>query len=166
MRVESMLRDSPLLAEALIVGEGRPYCIALLWPEQEWSAELAAGIDATVRDVNARLSQPERPRRWAVVKGKLSVESGELTANLKLRRRRSGKAELIAALYARMIRTQTRCTSAWCRNEPRVWRHDAYLQATIRGGCCTSRGGDAARTRRSDESPRYIQATSKVATSD
>jgi len=103
MRVESMLRDSPLLAEALMVGEGRPYCIALLWPEgSEWSAELAAKVDATVRDVNARLSQPERPRRWAVMKGKLSVESGELTANLKLRRPRveTRYAELISALYA------------------------------------------------------------------
>ncbi|MDD1743837.1 MAG: AMP-binding protein, partial [Methanomassiliicoccales archaeon] len=102
MRVESMLRDSPLLAEALIVGEGKPYCIALLWPEGEWNAELAKKIDETVREVNARLSQPERPRRWAVVKGKLSVESGELTANLKLRRPKVEVryAELISAIYA------------------------------------------------------------------
>ncbi len=102
MRVESMLRDSPLLAEALIVGEGKPYCIALLWLERDWNAKLAVDIDATVRDVNARLSQPERPRRWAVVKGMLTVESGELTANLKLRRPKieARYAELISALYA------------------------------------------------------------------
>jgi long-chain acyl-CoA synthetase len=103
MRVESMLRDSPLLAEVLMVGEGKPYCITLLWPEgAEWSAELAADIDATVIEVNARLSQPERPRRWAVMKGKLSVESGELTANLKLRRPKveARYAELISALYS------------------------------------------------------------------
>jgi long-chain acyl-CoA synthetase len=103
MRVESMLRDSSLLAEALMVGEGKPYCIALLWPETpDWNAELAAKIDATVRDVNTRLSQPERPRRWAVMKGKLSVESGELTANLKLRRPRveARYAELVSALYS------------------------------------------------------------------
>jgi long-chain acyl-CoA synthetase len=103
MRVESMLRDSPLLGEALIVGEGKPYCIALLWPEgRERKAGLVAGIDATVRNVNLRLSQPERPRRWAVLKGKLSVESGELTANLKLRRPKveARYADIISALYA------------------------------------------------------------------
>jgi long-chain acyl-CoA synthetase len=103
MRVESMLRDSPLLAEALIIGEGRPYCITLLWPENsEWSTELGERIDRTVREVNARLSQPERPRRWVVVKGRLSVESGELTANLKLRRPKveTRYADLISALYA------------------------------------------------------------------
>ncbi len=103
MRVESMLRDSILLAEALMVGEGKPYCIALLWPEgSDWSDDIAAKIDATVREVNARLSQPERPRRWAVVKGRLSVQSGELTANLKLRRPKveASFADLIAALYS------------------------------------------------------------------
>lgn len=103
MRVESMLRDSPLLAEALVVGEGKHYCIALLWLEgTDWSDGSPHKIDATVREVNARLSQPERPRRWAVVKGRLSVESGELTANLKLRRPRveARFADLIAALYS------------------------------------------------------------------
>jgi long-chain acyl-CoA synthetase len=103
MRVESMLRDSPLLAEALVVGEGRPYCIALLWPEAtDWSADQAVKVDAQVREVNARLSQPERPRRWAVMRGRLSMESGELTANLKLRRPKveSRYAELVSALYS------------------------------------------------------------------
>ena len=102
MRAESMLRDSPLLSEALIVGEGKPYCIALLWPEGPgWNAEMASKVDETVREANAKLSQPERPRRWAVLKGSLSVESGALTANLKLRRPRveARYAELISALY-------------------------------------------------------------------
>ncbi|HTY47221.1 MAG TPA: AMP-binding protein, partial [Methanomassiliicoccales archaeon] len=103
MRVESMLRDTPSISEALIIGEGRPHCVALIWPEgDKWTVDLAAKIDAEVREVNARLSQPERPRRWAIVRGTLSVESGELTANLKLRRPKVEirYADLINALYS------------------------------------------------------------------
>ncbi|HVO78310.1 MAG TPA: AMP-binding protein, partial [Methanomassiliicoccales archaeon] len=102
MRVESMLRDSPLISEVILIGEGRPYCVALLWPEGKWQSGMAERIDAMVRDVNSRLSQPERARRWAVVNGDLSVERGELTANLKLRRKvvELKYAALITSMYA------------------------------------------------------------------
>ena len=30
-KVEALLRDIPGIAEAMLVGEGRPYCVALLW---------------------------------------------------------------------------------------------------------------------------------------
>ncbi|HVO77949.1 MAG TPA: AMP-binding protein [Methanomassiliicoccales archaeon] len=102
MRVESMLRDSPLVSEAIVIGEGRPYCVALLWPEGKWDAGMAGKIDAMVEDVNSRLSQPERARRWAIVRGELSVEGGELTANMKLRRRvvEERFASLISTMYA------------------------------------------------------------------
>jgi long-chain acyl-CoA synthetase len=43
-------------------------------------------IDAAVIDANRRLSHPEQVKRWAVLPNDLSIEGGELTANLKLRR--------------------------------------------------------------------------------
>jgi long-chain acyl-CoA synthetase len=103
MKVESMLRDSPLVTEALLVGEGRPYCVALLWLEgKDLDDDKIAQLDATVMAVNSRLSQPERARRWAVMAGELSVDRGEVTANLKLRRAKveSKYASLLAALYS------------------------------------------------------------------
>ncbi|HUL40052.1 MAG TPA: AMP-binding protein [Methanomassiliicoccales archaeon] len=103
MKVESLLRDSPLVAEALLVGEGRPYCVALLWPEGKVASDKdLADLDEMVSKVNSNLSQPERARRWAVVRGELSVDKGEVTANLKLRRSRvEAKYEsLLTALYS------------------------------------------------------------------
>ena len=51
--------------------------------------------------LNARLEQPEQVRRWAVLPYDLTVEGGELTTNLKLRRpvvaERLG--DVIASLY-------------------------------------------------------------------
>ena len=103
MKVESMLRDSPLVTEVLLVGEGKPYCVALLWTEgKPMDQEGISQLDAFMMGVNSRLSQPERARRWAVVAGELSVDSGEVTANLKLRRAKveSRYSGLLAALYS------------------------------------------------------------------
>ena len=51
--------------------------------------------------LNARLEHPEQVRRWAVLPYDLSVEGGELTANLKLRRTVVAErlGDVIASLY-------------------------------------------------------------------
>jgi long-chain acyl-CoA synthetase len=48
----------------------------------------ATVIDAAVVDANRRLSHPEQVKRWAVLPNDLSIEGGDLTANLKLKRHR------------------------------------------------------------------------------
>ena len=69
----------------MVVVEGRPYCAALLWTEQPVGAA-PAGLDRAMAALNGRLEQPEQVRRWAVLPYNLTVEGGELTTNLKLRR--------------------------------------------------------------------------------
>jgi len=82
-RIEAMLRRIPGVAEAMVVGEGRPFCAALLWVE---GVDGAAAVDAAVTEMNRLLSHPEQVKRWIVLPNDLSIEGGELTANLKLRR--------------------------------------------------------------------------------
>jgi long-chain acyl-CoA synthetase len=82
-KLEAMLRRIPGVAEAMVVGEGRPFCAALLWVEETGDAAM---IDAAVSEANRELSHPEQVKRWAVLPNDLSIEGGELTANLKLRR--------------------------------------------------------------------------------
>jgi long-chain acyl-CoA synthetase len=67
----------------MVVGEGRPFCAALLWVE---GVDGATAVDPAVTEMNRRLSHPEQVKRWAVLPNDLSIEGGELTANLKLRR--------------------------------------------------------------------------------
>ena len=43
-------------------------------------------IDEQIRLINHNLSHPEQVKRWAILENKLSIDSGELTANLKLKR--------------------------------------------------------------------------------
>ena len=82
-KIEAMLRRIPGVTEAMVVGEGRPFCAALLWVEGTGDA---ATVDASVAEMNRRLSHPEQVKRWTVLPNDLSIEGGELTANLKLRR--------------------------------------------------------------------------------
>ena len=86
-RIEAMLREIPGVDEAMVVGEGRPFCAALLWVDETNRDEASqAVLDAAVVELNRDLSHPEQLKRWAVLKDSLSVASGELTPNLKLRR--------------------------------------------------------------------------------
>ncbi|MET0801598.1 MAG: AMP-binding protein, partial [Actinomycetota bacterium] len=82
-KIEAMLRRIPGVSEAMVVGEGRPFCAALLWVEGTGDA---ATVDASVSEMNRRLSHPEQVKRWTVLPNELSIEGGELTPNLKLRR--------------------------------------------------------------------------------
>jgi long-chain acyl-CoA synthetase len=100
-RVEGVLREVPGVSQAMLVGDGRPYCVALLWVEGGWSLERGWGIDRGIEAASARLSHPEQPKRWAVLSDDLSIEKGDLTANLKLRRAEvlRRRADVVAFLY-------------------------------------------------------------------
>ncbi len=87
-KVESLLKQIPGVAEAMLVGEERPYCVALLWvPGKALPTDAEQRIDRLVSEVNNGLSHPEQVKRWAVLANDLTIEAGDLTANLKLKRR-------------------------------------------------------------------------------
>jgi long-chain acyl-CoA synthetase len=87
-KVESMLRAIPDVTEAMVIGEGRPYCTALVWADPPLTPDRASAIDVAIEGVNRQLSHPEQVRRWAVQEYDLSVAGGELTPNLKLKRKK------------------------------------------------------------------------------
>ena len=97
----ALLRDIPGIAETLLVGEGRPYCVALLWIIDPDDAPSEAAISRAMADLSRGLSHPEQVKRWAVLRNDLSIERGDLTANLKLKRQAVGVRlqGLIEALY-------------------------------------------------------------------
>jgi long-chain acyl-CoA synthetase len=100
-KIEALLRDIPGVAEAMLVGEGRPHCAALLWLLDATPAPRAETIASAIHEMNRGLSHPEQVKRWAVLRDDLSVDRGDLTANLKLKRRAVGErfGALVEALY-------------------------------------------------------------------
>lgn len=101
--IESALEEDPAVAQALCVGEGRPYLAAVLTLRAsraaEWahanrampsaaadSPEVLAEVARAVERVNARLSRAEQIKRWHLLPEEFSVERGELTPTQKVRR--------------------------------------------------------------------------------
>jgi long-chain acyl-CoA synthetase len=99
--VEEALKAIPGVAEAMLVGEGRPYCGALIWLERGDSSLLDT-LDRAILETNRSLSHPEQVKRWAVLENDLSLERGDLTANLKLRRQAVTErlTDVIESLYS------------------------------------------------------------------
>lgn len=88
-KIESQLKDIPGVAEAMLLGEGKPFCVALMWVANgHGDAECAEAqrIDRAVQVMNTQLAHPEQVKRWAILSNDLSVERGDLTPNLKLKR--------------------------------------------------------------------------------
>ena len=101
--LEGGLRESRWVSEALVVGDHRPFLVALvtLDPEQApafaeqhgltlddlpASEPMRAEIQRTVDDLNARVGRVEQIKRFAILPGELTQEGGELTPTLKVRR--------------------------------------------------------------------------------
>jgi long-chain acyl-CoA synthetase len=102
VKVESMLRELPGVDEVMLVGDERPYCTALIWVgSDDGDKTLMTSIEGTIAQVNATLSNAEQIKRWVIMVNDLTIEGGDLTASLKLKRREVTErmADVVASLY-------------------------------------------------------------------
>lgn len=83
LKIEGMLKHIKGISEVMVVGDENPYCIALIWVDDDLNPK---ELSNAIKDVNSRLSNPEKIKRWAILKNDLSIDHGDLTANLKLKR--------------------------------------------------------------------------------
>ncbi len=120
--IESALRASPYVAEAVVVGDGRPAVAALVTLEDDavaaWARENAVPtmdpaalrrhpavyqlVRGVVDDVNAELPPYEQIRRFAILDEDFGASSGELTPGGTARRRFIAEKYrgVVDALYA------------------------------------------------------------------
>jgi long-chain acyl-CoA synthetase len=102
VKVETYLRDIPGVDEVCVVGDARPFCTALIWAGKEGDPLEAVGnVETSMLLINKRLNRPEQIKRWAILKNDLTIDGGDLTASLKLKRAAVNQrfAPLIGALY-------------------------------------------------------------------
>jgi len=104
-KVEGMLTLRPEIVQAMIVGDRRPYMVAVIVPDPEWTQEWCAAngspcraeslsqssayrtaVGQAVERVNKDLSQIERVRRFILADEPFTIENGQLTPSLKIRR--------------------------------------------------------------------------------
>ncbi|MEO6040697.1 MAG: long-chain fatty acid--CoA ligase [Croceibacterium sp.] len=119
-KLEGMLTLQPEIGQAMVSGDKRPFVVALVVPDAEWTAQWAktngerfdiaelpklpayrSAVRAALDRVNKDLSVTEKVRKFAFADEPFTIETGELTPSLKIRRHaiRQRYAERIGALY-------------------------------------------------------------------
>ncbi|NLT05578.1 MAG: long-chain fatty acid--CoA ligase [Solirubrobacterales bacterium] len=120
--IERDLTRSPFIDQAVVLGDGRPFPVALIaldsaavarWarergvePAEPASAhaaeELRELVQGEIDAVNAAYARPEQIKAFALLEAPLTAAAGELTASQKIRRAVVAErhAELVDALYA------------------------------------------------------------------
>jgi long-chain acyl-CoA synthetase len=108
--IEALLKSSgPLIGQACVVGDRRPYIVALLVLDPDTAAgldpadpEVVARVQAEVDAANAHLSRVEQVKHFRVLPAEWLPGADELTPTMKLKRRPIAEkyAGEIDALYA------------------------------------------------------------------
>jgi long-chain acyl-CoA synthetase len=93
--IESALISTPYISQALVVGDNRPYIVALITLDPEATASLGApdspevhaALDKAIAEVNEDLGRVEQVKKFKILPREFSIEDGEMTPTLKLKRR-------------------------------------------------------------------------------
>jgi len=104
-KVEGMLTLQPEIAQAMVVGDRRPYVVGLVVPDAEWALGWAqaqgekfdcqalqalpafrSAVRAAIDRVNADLSVIEKIRQFAFADEPFTIENEEMTPSHKIRR--------------------------------------------------------------------------------
>jgi long-chain acyl-CoA synthetase len=100
--IESRLREHPLIVNAIVLGDRRKHAAALIVPdfgplEREYPGlgrgalvahpPVLAAIQAHVDLINATLASWETIKRFALLEEDFTIQSGELTPTMKVRRK-------------------------------------------------------------------------------
>lgn len=119
-RIEGLLTLRPEIAQAMIYGDRRPHLVSLLVPDTDWVKAWARGaskpaevgalaqdpeflkaLGGAVDEVNRGLSSVEKIRRFAIAPEPFTIDNGQLTPTLKIRRHviTRNYASVLEALY-------------------------------------------------------------------
>ena len=132
--IENELGSQPLVDKAVVIGSGRKFCAALIFPTEDQvrarakdmgldheqpfdelmgETEIRGVFQDLVQQANEGMDHWSTVKRFALIPDELTVESGLLTPTLKVKRPkiREAYADEIAALYEETVSPERKTTS-------------------------------------------------------
>jgi len=110
--IEAALKQSPVVGEAVVIGDRRKFLSALVTLDEDAAKKLAPNLDANalasspqirsviqqqVDEVNQTLARVEQIKKFTILARPFGIATGELTPTLKIKRK------VVAQLYGREI---------------------------------------------------------------
>jgi long-chain acyl-CoA synthetase len=100
--IEALIKQSPLVGEAVVIGDRRKYLTALVTLEPTTAGQLAAEdvrsqIQVKIDEINQTLARVEQVKRFAILPKPFGIDTGELTPTMKIKR------SVVARMYATEI---------------------------------------------------------------
>jgi len=105
VNIEALVKRNPLVSQCVVIGDRRPYLVALITLDQEaltrFAAEqgtldepsamvnspiVRAALEKHIEEVNTHFARVEQLKRFHILPVDLSQEGGELTPTLKIKR--------------------------------------------------------------------------------
>ncbi|MEN8114579.1 MAG: long-chain fatty acid--CoA ligase [Actinomycetota bacterium] len=105
--METTLQTDAIIANAVVVGDARPYLTVLISIDEEGAEGMSdeairAKVQKAIDDLNAGTARVRQLKKFAILDRPLSIEGGELTPTLKVKRKvvREHCADEIEAMYS------------------------------------------------------------------
>jgi len=101
-RIELLFKSEPIISQVVLIGDRLPYVTALVTLNAVEGANSAeAEVKNAVARVNRKLAPFEQIRKFRILERDFSIETGELTPTMKVRRNRvlENHRELVSELY-------------------------------------------------------------------
>jgi long-chain acyl-CoA synthetase len=99
-RIEGMLKKEPAINQVLLIGDRMPYVTALFTVHGS-PEEVRGTVEKAVKTVNKQLASFEQVRKFKILEQDFSIEQGELTPTMKVRRNRvlENHRTLVSEMY-------------------------------------------------------------------
>jgi long-chain acyl-CoA synthetase len=100
--IEALIKQSPLVGEAVVIGDRRKFLTVLVTLEPTAAEKLPTDqvrsqIQVKIDEINQQLARVEQIKKFAILDKPFGIDSGELTPTMKIKRK------VVAQKYAREI---------------------------------------------------------------